>query len=137
MSTYRTFSAGAGTAQGTPCGCVLPDGKTFCALPCTHLLTTLSQLMSAPAFYPLCEDCAYRLRRAELDAYLAGLEAKGEARVIRVNDLGAALEAEAAGRQAVRWALKVERLDLPSPAPLAYRHALRAAHLARKALGLC
>lgn len=75
-------------------------------------------------------------RRAELDAYLAGLESHGQARVIRVGDLGKALEAEHEGKREVSWATYAHRYIATDEDVSADREsATRAAHLARQALG--
>ena len=129
--TMRTIAVGAGTAQETPCGCVLPDGRTFCAKPCTHLLTTRSERMSAPAFYPLCEECAYRVRRAEVDLWLSGVGG----RVIQVKSLDAALEAGWHGGFIVQRATEAATDDYPGVERVYVHGAVGAAHLARVALG--
>ena len=84
------------------------------------------------------EERAARLRRAELDRELAAMEARGEARVIRVDSLGAALEAQDEGPALVRLTTHkavyarehFNRGHLPNS-----DHARAAARLARRALG--
>lgn len=70
-------------------------------------------------------------RRLEIDAWL---QQEG-AIVIRVEDLGAALEAQHYGKLAVHLATGAVAYPPPHPGPPLC--AIHAAHLARRALGLC
>lgn len=83
------------------------------------------------SLYPVTEKAASQIRTREIDAWLAGLEAMGQARVIRVEDMGAAMEASARGAIAAQGASDRFR----QASPLDRWHVERAAHLARLALG--
>lgn len=83
---------------------------------------------------PACESCASRVRRLELDAELSAMESRGEARVIRVESLEAALEAFWNGQcQRDRW-----RWQFDGTMTSVWRagSAQTDAALARQALGL-
>lgn len=83
-----------------------------------------------PGIYYSCSECATRLRRAELDSELKAMGAH----VIQVKDLEAALEARACGGLAIHLGTCPD-LWPETRAAFSRNDAIRAAHLARVALG--